>query len=68
MSDCFYYQTIWEIEVKISILTVRLCDSFIIVSGGVKILWPKIVFYRPVPLLADWSVNERQEAVTMHVA
>ena len=57
-----------EIMREISIFTVRLCGGFISVSGPVKDFAVKIDFSAPVPLSSDWSVFERQEAITMHVA
>lgn len=42
--------------------------GFISVSGPVKDFAVKIDFSAPLPLSSDWSVFERQEAITMHVA
>lgn len=41
---------------------------FISVSGPVKDFAVKIDFSAPVPLVSDWSISERQEAIIMHVA
>ena len=42
--------------------------DFISVSGSVKDFAVKIDFSAPLPLSSDWSVFERQEAITMPVA
>lgn len=60
--------SLWLEDLRNLARNLDLYRRFISVSGPVKDFAVKIDFSAPVPLVSDWSISERQEAIIMHVA